>query len=808
MFARLASAVLAALVSVFPPPELAPGLGKANPCDVDKNGFVNGDDADTFGHWFEAGDIRADFDRNGFVNGEDFDAFTAAFQRGGFVASTYTINSATVSPTGGLLELVATGPTPAFWGPMDSYFPFLTGKRASLSSGQRLIFKGASPGDVAGTTTLTIRYKIDLNNRVPYTGPTSGITFSADAGFLTDKYGNTVGAAMNMTVLNLSLTNADGTPVAALFNATPSGWVRYYVNYKDGNDTTGTGSLASPFKTKRKAALQLAANGHLNDGSHIAVVTDGTSAYDEPITSNNGGMRFNISGPDAWHRASVYPVDATGVFRKDLRANTVITGVITGENRDAFYRDGGGEAEGVAIAKYQRAYGMKVTNANPLVNCPHRGFYYGYPAEDVLIEECQFSGIGLGIYAQDHSGLGKVKNFDFHRNVFDGIWSDTIHAIGVLTEGTAGRMAYCQNTYWKVGYHENTLTQGDILSRPLYLSDTYDGATSTSLSSEWSYGHPAEYAQQRTGGDRDECMTSHGAMDGYGGTHWGFDAQRCISSDLTDLNTWDAGIFPRAQGLYINSSDHHFPTPSRITNCIATNVKAGVTRSTNNRTFGTGGNMAGCTVQIDHCVGLNVGPIFCDQPGNAPSHTDLTQPRELILTDNINTLSGTPNWCLYVGMVGVNKLDYITGTRNCLINTAPSQFARSDNEGTNYTTAAFSAVAPNALVGLDNLIGPNHADTSRRVLSWLEIKSGQVGETACFALIKSRTPGTWPAWFDTEQAWRWIATGYVASNKVRSDTDPTEREGVYPGIIEFDYQTGPMPKMSDSRGRGGSLRRR
>mgnify|MGYP000287601419 CR=1 FL=1 len=55
MFARLASAVLAALVSVFPPPELAPGLGKANPCDVDKNGFVNGDDFDAFVEAFQNG---------------------------------------------------------------------------------------------------------------------------------------------------------------------------------------------------------------------------------------------------------------------------------------------------------------------------------------------------------------------------------------------------------------------------------------------------------------------------------------------------------------------------------------------------------------------------------------------------------------------------------------------------------------------------------------------------------------------------------------------------------------------------------
>jgi hypothetical protein len=50
--------------------------------DVDKNGFVNGDDFDTFSAWFKAGDPRADWDDNGFVNGDDFDFFTDFFVRG------------------------------------------------------------------------------------------------------------------------------------------------------------------------------------------------------------------------------------------------------------------------------------------------------------------------------------------------------------------------------------------------------------------------------------------------------------------------------------------------------------------------------------------------------------------------------------------------------------------------------------------------------------------------------------------------------------------------------------------------------
>ncbi len=50
--------------------------------DFDGNGFVNGEDFDSFVLAFEAGEPEADFDGNGFVNGDDFDAFTAAFVAG------------------------------------------------------------------------------------------------------------------------------------------------------------------------------------------------------------------------------------------------------------------------------------------------------------------------------------------------------------------------------------------------------------------------------------------------------------------------------------------------------------------------------------------------------------------------------------------------------------------------------------------------------------------------------------------------------------------------------------------------------
>ena len=50
--------------------------------DFDQNGFVNGDDFDTFTAAFIAGDPAADFDANTFVNGDDFDLFIASFVAG------------------------------------------------------------------------------------------------------------------------------------------------------------------------------------------------------------------------------------------------------------------------------------------------------------------------------------------------------------------------------------------------------------------------------------------------------------------------------------------------------------------------------------------------------------------------------------------------------------------------------------------------------------------------------------------------------------------------------------------------------
>lgn len=48
-------------------------------CDVNFDGYINGDDFDDFMIWYEAGDIRADFNRDGYVNGIDDEEFVQQF---------------------------------------------------------------------------------------------------------------------------------------------------------------------------------------------------------------------------------------------------------------------------------------------------------------------------------------------------------------------------------------------------------------------------------------------------------------------------------------------------------------------------------------------------------------------------------------------------------------------------------------------------------------------------------------------------------------------------------------------------------
>lgn len=50
--------------------------------DFSCDGFVNGDDYDSFASLFEAGDSGADVNSDGFVNGDDYDYFASAFEAG------------------------------------------------------------------------------------------------------------------------------------------------------------------------------------------------------------------------------------------------------------------------------------------------------------------------------------------------------------------------------------------------------------------------------------------------------------------------------------------------------------------------------------------------------------------------------------------------------------------------------------------------------------------------------------------------------------------------------------------------------
>lgn len=50
--------------------------------DFNCDGFVNGDDYDSFASLFESGDLGADINHDGFVNGDDYDAFASRFELG------------------------------------------------------------------------------------------------------------------------------------------------------------------------------------------------------------------------------------------------------------------------------------------------------------------------------------------------------------------------------------------------------------------------------------------------------------------------------------------------------------------------------------------------------------------------------------------------------------------------------------------------------------------------------------------------------------------------------------------------------
>ena len=50
--------------------------------DIDRDGFLSGDDFDQYVAAFELGESTADFNCDGFVSGDDFDLFVADFVSG------------------------------------------------------------------------------------------------------------------------------------------------------------------------------------------------------------------------------------------------------------------------------------------------------------------------------------------------------------------------------------------------------------------------------------------------------------------------------------------------------------------------------------------------------------------------------------------------------------------------------------------------------------------------------------------------------------------------------------------------------
>ena len=791
--------VVAALWAVVGVGGAPPGLQKANPCDVDKNGFVNGDDADVFRRWFEAGDLRADFDGNGFVTGEDFDAFTAAFQRGGFVATTYTINSASVFEHGCILELVCTGATPTDFDSFNPYTGLLAGNSRALSSGQKMMYVGSRPTYSGGTTTLKVHFLIDPADRVPYTGATSGITFSCDDGFLVDGFGNKLGAVSGLTVTNYSMKNADGTPYTQLFDAPTGGPVRVYVNWKDGSDTGtiagGRGTLAQPFKTKRYAETALLA-AHQNDGSHIAVVTDGTSLYTEVVDTTTKHCRMNLAGPSRWRRAMVYPVNTSGVFTNEYRNITSIT-PSSSEDRLAFSRDSYSDAEGVsATADNVYIYGQRVESSDKSTTCRGFGFKWIGKTWGVFFDECQVDGVENGFLAQDESDTEVMGDVVFNRcGMFD-IWSTVAHAVvGILTEGIGGREELFECHGVNVGFRDAAFTSGDALSRFYYSSDDYGGSAASGMYGVMTINNPADWAQQRKGGRRTACLDWLSAMAGFGGGRLGFTGMYNTSGSLRDMVNAGDDSDERPYGLSVNGSNKATAAPSWLHQNILTDPKAGGILKYNARAFGANGQLTGASVTIDHNVSKNVGPL-------TSLHAVGVHPKRLTVTDNVFTKT-TGNIDVAFALVSMQVVEadtsYFVGDRNCFEMNAShtADFGYVDSTGLTYSVAGFTTLFPTFMVGVD-LTAPTFADTSRTPLSWLEHAGGVSGVTAAGNLMRNRALNSWPAWADARAAWEWISTGWVASNKVRS-SGLLDRKGVTPGFMEMDYESGDAPPPAGNR---------
>ncbi len=64
------------------PPTLTIEFESGCTADFNHDGFVNGDDYDSFASLFELGDLGADINNDSFINGDDYDLFASAFENG------------------------------------------------------------------------------------------------------------------------------------------------------------------------------------------------------------------------------------------------------------------------------------------------------------------------------------------------------------------------------------------------------------------------------------------------------------------------------------------------------------------------------------------------------------------------------------------------------------------------------------------------------------------------------------------------------------------------------------------------------
>jgi len=286
----LSWAASASVLAIAPPAKDGiPDTLKA--ADFDRNGFVNGEDADSFRRAFEAGQISADFDGNGFVTGEDFDAFTHAFQRGSSVA-TLTMESATLLSSGFDVLIVWRASAPAQYETVDWKDGYIAGKWFDIP-GQTSMRHAGTCKFIAADGTLEWQTRIRLGTPIVY--GTASKTISIDVGLLADKHGNT-NAAVSAGTLDVTRTLVDSTGFLDETITPGSGGVTLYVDPVNGNDTRTLAqaqSTSTPLKTINKAQDLLINNALDDKGCHIKVF----EGQADSRTQSGSAVNLRCKGP-------------------------------------------------------------------------------------------------------------------------------------------------------------------------------------------------------------------------------------------------------------------------------------------------------------------------------------------------------------------------------------------------------------------------------------------------------------------------------------------------------------------------------